>query len=224
LQVEQLEERQVLNGEAKLVKDIGLTGMDSSHPGGFTQVGNKIYFAAYKAGVGRELWVTDGTAAGTKVVKDIVSGDQGSSPTQLTAVGDHLYFTTYSQTSFSQQLWISDGTTTGTRRVEGFEPSSSVWISSMTALGGRLYFSLDTNGTDSDLWVSDGTLSGTHLVSEVGPGQSLTITELTTAGNRLFFAAKGPLGHRQLWVSDGSDAGTQAIQAPDWPPVVSMVI
>ncbi|MBO63172.1 MAG: hypothetical protein CMA94_00120 [Euryarchaeota archaeon] len=44
---------------------------------------------------GKELWKSDGTASGTVMVKDIHSGNTGSSaswPDYFTAVGSTLYF------------------------------------------------------------------------------------------------------------------------------------
>ncbi|CAM9518465.1 unnamed protein product, partial [Ectocarpus sp. 8 AP-2014] len=41
---------------------------------------------------GAELWRTDGTGAGTVLVKDIYPGERSGSPTSLTAFGDYLYF------------------------------------------------------------------------------------------------------------------------------------
>ena len=41
---------------------------------GSKEKGYKTYFTAQDAACGEELWVTDGTAAGTKMVKDIYPG------------------------------------------------------------------------------------------------------------------------------------------------------
>ena len=51
-----------------------------------------LVVARVKAVPGTELFVTDGTDAGTRQVKDIAPGDAPSKPQQLTAVGDELYF------------------------------------------------------------------------------------------------------------------------------------
>src|SRR5687768_2565328 len=48
----------------------------SSNPTGMTRFGGLTYFAAESANHGRELWVTDGTAAGTHEVVDINVGGQ----------------------------------------------------------------------------------------------------------------------------------------------------
>src|SRR5262245_34815247 len=79
---------------AKRVKDINTQIANaSSNPTGFVIVGDFAYFVAENSAVGVELWRTDGTAAGTQLVKDINVGPDGSSPGQLTQSGNLLYFT-----------------------------------------------------------------------------------------------------------------------------------
>ena len=58
---------------------------------------------------GSELWKTDGTAAGTVLVKDIRSGASGSYPHNLTNVNGTLFFTANDGTN-GYELWKSDGT------------------------------------------------------------------------------------------------------------------
>ena len=55
--------------------------------------GTKMFFTANSGAAGNELWVTNGTAVGTQMVKDINSGTVSSNPTYLTLIGDTLYFT-----------------------------------------------------------------------------------------------------------------------------------
>jgi ELWxxDGT repeat protein len=73
-----------------------------------TPSGNNLYFAGRDVVApfrGVELWKTDGTPAGTKVVKDITLGGQSSSPDMFTDVGGTLFFTVQ-----GTQLWKTDGT------------------------------------------------------------------------------------------------------------------
>ena len=49
-------------------------------------------FPSHDGTNGYELWKSDGTASGTVMVKDIYSGSGGSNPSDLTAVGNTLYF------------------------------------------------------------------------------------------------------------------------------------
>src|SRR6185369_3152088 len=53
-------------------------------PTNLTKVGNDLYFVGTGVSTGAELWVTNGTAAGTHIVKDIENGINGSSPTEIT--------------------------------------------------------------------------------------------------------------------------------------------
>ncbi|MGH9361411.1 MAG: ELWxxDGT repeat protein, partial [Thermoanaerobaculia bacterium] len=61
-------------------------------PSEMTLAGSTLYFAVETDPWGRELWKTDGTAAGTVLVEDIVPGVVGSDPQNLTAVGGRLFF------------------------------------------------------------------------------------------------------------------------------------
>ena len=60
----------------------------------FTKVGNSIWFSATDYSVNREIFITDGTIAGTyqPYITD-PSPVSGSSASQYTLVGDLLFFT-----------------------------------------------------------------------------------------------------------------------------------
>ena len=85
----------------------------SSDPGSLTAVGGTLYFTAKDGAHGIELWKSDGTSAGTALVKDIAVGISSSYPSDLTAVGGTLYFTAGDE-NCSYGLWKTDGTTAGT--------------------------------------------------------------------------------------------------------------
>ena len=103
---------------------------------------------------GRELWTSDGTQAGTVLVKDIKPGRaSGSFPSYLTAVGGRLFFTA-DDGKHGQELWRSDGTRAGTVLVKDISPGAGGGEyderpSSLTGVGGRLFFTADdgTHGT-----------------------------------------------------------------------------
>ena len=70
-----------------------------------TPSGGKIFFTGFVAGKGYELWATDGTRAGTYLVKDIVPGATSSYPHNLIDLGGKLYFMA-SQGLNKTDLWV----------------------------------------------------------------------------------------------------------------------
>jgi ELWxxDGT repeat protein len=51
-------------------------------------MGIRLVFGANDGSTGRELWVTDGTTAGTTLLKDINPGPGSSSPRDFAALSD----------------------------------------------------------------------------------------------------------------------------------------
>ena len=84
---------------------------------GSPEKGYKAFFAASDDAHGEELWVTDGTPEGTKLVKDIVPGSASSNVGYLTRFNDKVVFQAYTDDA-DMELWISDGTEDGTYMVK----------------------------------------------------------------------------------------------------------
>ena len=100
-----------------MVKDINPAG--SGYPGGLINVGGTLYFLGADGTGGDGIWRSDGTEAGTRLVKGF--GSPGPS-SLLTGVGGILYFAVGgpSQT----ELWRSDGTEAGTVAIKQFPAAS----------------------------------------------------------------------------------------------------
>lgn len=197
-------------GLLKLARDINQIG---AAPGITSMVlmGGSAYFAATTPDAGTELWKTDGTAAGTVMVKDIASGTSSSSPASLTVIGSTLYFAATDIIN-GVELWKSDGTTAGTVMVKDiFSGSLGSGPASLTNAGGTLFFSAtDSTANGIELWKSDGTSAGTVLVLNINPtaNTSSNPTNLTAVGSTLFLSANDGTNGAELWKSDGTAAGT----------------
>jgi ELWxxDGT repeat protein len=211
-----------VGADLQKLTDIAPSGgnVAGSDPSNFIKIGNALFFAATSATYGRELWKTDGTTAGTVLVKDIVPGtyqynnstiNNSSNPESLTAVGSTLYFTARDASS-GRELWKSDGTAAGTVMVKDIFPgTSSSFLNSstyqnLTAVGNTLYFTARGENTDYSLWKSDGTETGTVLV------KSISTSNFTAVGDTLYFTASDSINGKELWKSDGTDAGTVLVK------------
>ena len=76
-----------------------------------------VIFVGKDATYGEELWITDGTVSGTKLLKDINDGSTGSSPSNFETSGDKVFFSA-NDGNVGTELWMTDGTTEGTVMVK----------------------------------------------------------------------------------------------------------
>ncbi|MGD0248231.1 MAG: ELWxxDGT repeat protein, partial [Candidatus Limnocylindrales bacterium] len=156
----------------------------------FLASGNLLFFTCDDGTHGSELWRTDGTAAGTAMVRDINGVTSGSYPGATVDVNGIAYFSaTDGQVGY--ELWRSDGTAGGTWRVKDIATgTNSSSPASLTAMGGLLYFTASDSAHGGELWVSDGTDAGTVLVKDIYSGTSgSSITYMTAIGGKLYFSA-----------------------------------
>jgi ELWxxDGT repeat protein len=109
------------------------------------------------------------------------SGD--SNPSNLTAVGNTLYFTAGAMTRVRD---IYPGASSG-------EPS---WL---TAMGGSLYFCANDSVHGAELWKSNGTTAGTVGLTDINPSGDSSPSYLTGISGTLFFTATDGASGVELW-------------------------
>jgi ELWxxDGT repeat protein len=182
----------------------------SSWADDMTLVGKQVFFSANDGKHGVELWRTDGTNRGTKLVKDInpSSESEASDIGELVAMGNRLYFTAIDG-KHGLELWKSDGTEKGTRLVKDIKPGKiGSDADSLTAFGGVLLFSAADGKHGPELWESDGTSAGTTLLRDLAPGAvGSEPGEFTTSGRFLYFAASTPSAGEELWAVERREIG-----------------
>lgn len=204
-----------------LVKDINPSTVGSAigGPDELTALNGTLYFYADDGTHGYELWKSDGTAAGTVMIKDIYTGSFGAVSESFFSSGlrtfnGKLIFGADNGFTNGEELWVSDGTAAGTvmlKDLTGDFFSSSP--DDFTVVGSTMYFTARTSTYGTELWKTDGTAAGTVLVKDITPGMSsTTMIELTAVGNTLFFAANTTTAGYELWKSDGTDAGTVMVK------------
>jgi ELWxxDGT repeat protein len=92
-----------------------------SDPDKLINVNGIVYFTAFNPATGTELWKSDGTTAGTVLVKDINPGLKGSAPQDLTSINGIIYFRAFNPAT-GYELWRSNGTEAGTVLVKDIAP------------------------------------------------------------------------------------------------------
>jgi ELWxxDGT repeat protein len=189
-----------------------------------TSYKKKVYFIANDTTSGSELWTSDGTTAGTHVVKDIFPGPEGGlfSPFGLSACRirvfhNKLYFGA-NDGQHGWELWRSDGTDAGTDMVvdinvapeqDGFASGLST---NLEVAGNKLFFG--GMGTDSTycLYVSDGSAQGTHGVPNVLPS---AYGAFISFNNKICFVGAVIDSNNVITdgfcISDGTFAGTKIV-------------
>src|SRR5262249_29711301 len=141
-----------------------------------------------------ELWKSDGTAAGTVLVKDITPGVIVTSIPELVGSNGMLFFVASGpvpgQMFGDSELWKSDGTEAGTTMVKNINPGGGPFPTNRTAVDGTLFFRANGGATGTEVWKSDGTEAGTLLVRDIVPGTGTSFPkQFTKVGSTVFFSA-----------------------------------
>ena len=177
---------------------------------------NKIYFSGTASGSGEELWVTDGTDAGTHIVKDIEAGATSSMPVDLIVFNNELYF--FATTAGAgTELWKSDGTQASTSLVKDINPgagsSYDAAYTSFFALNNILYFDANDGTDGTELWKTDGTNGNTFMLLDINAGAgSSNCGNFTALGSTVLFDANDGTHGDELWKTDGTIAGTSMVK------------
>ena len=195
------------SGVATMLKDINV-GTKYSNPSNFILFNNEVYFSASSKEKGKELWKTDGTEAGTVLVKDINPNEKdGLSSGNFVELNSKMYFFANDGTS-GLELWESDGSESGTKIVlnlNGLATNSIYNSNELVVFNNELFFVANDGTNGAELFKSDGTEAGTVLVKDINTSGNSNIKYLNVHPytNKLYFSAYNGSG-THLWVSEGT--------------------
>jgi ELWxxDGT repeat protein len=213
----------------------------------FYQFNGKAYFTANDGTRGSEVWFTNGTEAGTDILKDIQAGPFAITviANAVTVANKFFFASTDGATRF--EMWASDGTPDGTQLFKAFTPASPLGVpfiypsfeidintenvTQPLFQGNKFFFTAGTVDEGVELWVSDGTLLGTKMVKNIGPGDADGVMFGAGAYTQsyFYFTANDETHGTELWRSDATDAGTTYVadinlNAEDADPVAWPII
>ncbi len=188
------------------------------------QSGSKIFFTRTTETEGSELWVTDGTAGGTVLVKDIEPGADGSDPLGFTPTkigltsGVYFFATT---AVHGRELWISDGTPAGTKLVKDIYPGNGSSLTNSLISGSTFvaipdtqyaFFAANDGVNGEELWTTDGTTLGTKMVADIDPGSAssspseLRYLPISPFLPYIYFSADNGTDGREPYAANGTSA------------------
>lgn len=195
---------------AYLVDDLATSRSGSVGVGQIAPVGSKVFFEGFEAGSGGELWVSDRTTNGTRLLLDLCPGPCSSGLQLFGGVGGVLIFAVTDRDTSDLRLWRSDGTRPGTFSLtESFGVAQQFGVPGVF-FGGAFFFQA-CSGVRCELWRTDGSRQGTGPFLAAGEEPLEFYGEIVVATGRLFFVA-GPFRELSLWMSDGTPAGTRSVR------------
>jgi ELWxxDGT repeat protein len=181
----------------------------------------RAVFSGYDATGNLNLWVTDGTVAGTSelTAAGAYAGGLFHNPhvadPDFTRFGNVVLFAG-EDASFEPDLWVTNGTSGGTSEI----PVAGAYRSGLlpgnfTVFGKKLLFSGYDVNFGYNLWVTNGTSAGTQEVAVPGSAGlglfALTSPDFTVLGDKVLFAGEDSTFKYGLWVTDGTSAGTHEL-------------
>ncbi len=165
--------------------------------------GDTILFV-HQGDSGHELWRTDGSPAGTFLVKDINAGPADSDISGFIEFGDSVYFAADDGVHGSE-LWKSDGTEAGTLLAADLNSGLfSSYPVQFLVVGDKFYFAAGTGGIHA-VWVSEGTAETTQWIANLSPSYN----GLDVLGEMVVLDTSGPDG---TWQVVGIDTANQEIK------------
>lgn len=221
------------DGMIRLIpQDVVLTSKNtliiSANDKRIVKTSDKIFFTASTSDAGEEIWVSDGTPTGTKMVKDINPGATGSNPSWLCAAGDRCFFAATTADA-GTELWVTDGTEEGTKMVKDIYPgptnnSSPKYIEALNSQKVLFYAQdelshdlplIDQNKPEQWVWVSDGTAAGTFCVAQTPARDSWDDSQrrfAVTDNGKAFFAGYSYETNETLFMTDGTVNGSGPVK------------
>lgn len=181
---------------------------------GLWALGDRLYFVGEDANHGREVWVSDGTLAGTTYLLDLIPGQGSSYPQPLLAQNASLYFSAVSG-PMGYQIWIYNQRLGSIHSISDEEAEPFESVSLLKPFGNRFFFQACTRYDRCRLYATDGETARPLFQQspEQAPAMPIPIGAVPAlVGERLLFFGQDTDGVYDLWGTDGTEASTAILQ------------
>ncbi len=189
------------------VQKFPINGSNFSNPSTFFNWNNTLIFNATTESHGAELWKSDGTIAGTKMIKDINIGTENSNVNHFCIMNNLLYFSA-ADTLSNVELWVTDGIESGTKKIKEINTNAANTRQSspaaLTVFNNSLYFTARPILNQTYLFNSDGTEANTNqidtnLISNFPSNFNPDVADLIALNDALLFTANYSNTHKKLY-------------------------
>lgn len=200
-----------------VLKNINPIITTNSNPTSLTSFNGNIYFSAFDATNGNEIWKTDGTNVGTVLFLDLATGVANSDSNQYNeiipagSVSSVLSFVA-TRSSQGRELYKTTGATGNVSIIKDINPFGDSNPTSVTKIDNLLYFAADDITNGSEIWKSDGTTAGTVMIKDINTTGSSNPTLFTKVGTTVYFVANDAVNGTELWKTDGTNVGTVLVK------------
>lgn len=215
------------SGSVAQVADL-FTGTNSPRGGDVSAAvgfGDRHLFSAATDAEGRELWITDGTPAGTRLFADLCPGQCSSNPANFAVLQGRLYFTA-SDLAHGSELWVLDAFDAAPRRLADIAPGSDSSLPGRVQLMAlrfsgvpvlRLYVVAQRPDVGRELWRIEG--DSVSLERDLLPGPESSSPDVVAGfgERRLLVTALGSDGQRAPVVLSHANASASPNSAAALP-------
>lgn len=182
----------------------------TSPPRGLLSARGLVYFTVGDQALGNELWVSDGTDAGTRVLGDVYVGADSGFYAMIGATSSGVFWAAL--TARGSRLWRTDGTAAGTHEVGSVSIGAQIGTVSAIVLGDRVYVGSADGPSGGELYVYEEATRTTRLVKDIRPGaEGSQPATLVALGTKVLFSADDGTHGREPWITDGTTTGTTMV-------------
>lgn len=169
-----------------------------------------VVFLANSADYGLELFYSDGTAAGTKLILDAAKGTASANYPSLEVINERAYFLTHQGTTMT--LWRYNFLNSQLQALKDFTGIHDANLGNhglFTRVGNEIFFWIKVNN-GGELWKIRANSTQVDLVTSFP--ELIQPVEMGSVDNTLVFSGRHFTGTVQVWSSKGTNASTQMLK------------